>query len=160
MSYRVFPLGRRGITRNTASPGIGRLTRAAVRIGETVTRRDVHQDERRQALPAPSRAAIKVSTACVSVPGVQTEGRALEVELLLVSPDAADTRDGAFAKRDRKICIVVVLRDARLVSARTAFAAADGFGRRRYLFLYIGRPDDLAADARAAVYFRERRSFG
>ena len=84
---------------------------------------------------------------------IPAPGDAGEVHRLAVGPDAADAGDRALAERDGEAGVVEVL--GRLdLAAPAALAAALRGGLR--LLAEIGRPDDVAADAHAAVEPRDR----
>ena len=91
--------------------------------------------------------------------GVEAAGEGGEVELGAVGPDAADAGDLAFAEGDGEAGEVVVLDGFGLRAERAALAAAALLGGDD-LLLEVGGPDQLSAEAGAAVEARDWRAFG
>ena len=93
---------------------------------------------------------------------VETPGELREVELGAVGPDAADAGNWTLGEGDGEVGEVAVL-DAgcggggRLAGA--ALAAAAGSALLHHLLLDCRGPDDLAAEARAAVETGDGRAF-
>ena len=86
-------------------------------------------------------------------------GDGREVELGAVGPDAADAGDLALGERDGEAREVAVLGGAGARAlADAALAAAARLRGGDDLLLEVGGPDDLAADARAAVEARDGRA--
>ena len=91
--------------------------------------------------------------------GVEAVGDGGEVELRAVGPDAADAGDLALGQRDGEAGVVAVLGGAwSWAPADAALAAAAALRGGDHLLLEVGGPDDLAAEARAAVEARDGRA--
>ena len=93
---------------------------------------------------------------------MHAHGDGAEIDLAPIGPDAADEGDAALAQADREIGEIGIgggdgLRPAAHALAALAARALDI--RVRHL-LQARRPDELAADARAAVDARDRRALG
>ena len=92
-------------------------------------------------------------------PRIEAVGEGCEVELLAVGPDAAHAGDLALGHGDGEAGVVAVLggSGARAL-ADGALAAAAALGGGDHLLLEVGGPDDLSADACAAVKARDGRT--
>ena len=92
--------------------------------------------------------------------GVEALGDGGEVELGAVGPHAADAGDLALGEGDGEVGVVAVL-DVVLDCAPSRPPLPPPLWRAGdHLLLEVGGPDDLAAEARAAVEARDRRAFG
>src|SRR5262249_31762539 len=91
--------------------------------------------------------------------GVEAEGDGGEVELRTVCPDAADAGDLALGESDGEAGEVAIFGGLGLRAQHAALAAA-ALGGGDDLLLEVRGPDDLAADARAAVEARDGRALG
>ncbi len=90
---------------------------------------------------------------------VEAVGEGCKVELGAVGPHAPEARDLALAERHGEAREVAVLGGAGARAlADAALAAAARLRGGDDLLLEVGRPDDLAADARAAVEARDGRA--
>ncbi len=88
---------------------------------------------------------------------VHAHRHAVEAHRLAVGPDAPDAGDRAFAERDGERGEVEVLGDLGAAASAAALAAAamaGGLG----LLAEVGRPEDVAAHAHAAVDARDHRA--
>ena len=92
--------------------------------------------------------------------GVEAIGDGGEVELLAVGPHAAEAGDGTLCEGHGEVGEIAVLDAGRGLGLRAAALAAAAAALLDRLLLQIGGPDDLAAEARAAVETRNGRAFG
>ncbi len=97
----------------------------------------------------------------VLVAGIPAPGNAGGVEQLAIGPDTADPGDRTFAERDRKARVIEIFGGLHLgatTAHRKSLAATLRGGSA--LLAEVGRPDDVAADAHAAIEPGNDGAFG